>query len=211
MSRELAFCWKAQDFNRNSVPVCKAVRPNSPVLRWPGQTSGSHLFPLLAFSMNMKTHAPLNAAERKPAQRPFAPSRTSSASSYAIRTLRLTYQRAEWQVSWGLWRQPVDWADANNPENRYPAALFLRTADLANFVRNAKTEEKSQLQRGWHSPWFEPHSPETRTSRANTLVRISRNRLRHAPWWRSVSRSVSRSDCIALGRRLIRLRARACA
>ena len=45
--------------------------------------------------------------------------------------------------------------------------------DLGVLVRTAKTPANGRFQRGRHLLWFEPHLPEIRTSRANTLVRRS--------------------------------------
>jgi hypothetical protein len=68
------------------------------------------------------------------------------------------------------------------PTRRSPKIALRRPIlsgppDLADLVRNSKTQVNGQFPRGRHLPWFEPHLPEIRTSRANTSVRRRRSTL----------------------------------
>jgi hypothetical protein len=63
------------------------------------------------------------------------------------------------------------------PARRSPKIALRRPIlsgppDFGLLVRNSKTLVKGRFPGGRHFPWFEPHLPEIRTSRANTLIRI---------------------------------------
>jgi len=70
----------------------------------------------------------LSECEREEGNRTAGSNPAPPASSHTIRALRLTGRRAEWQVSWGFCRRPVDWPGAENAENRSPEANSLRTS-----------------------------------------------------------------------------------
>jgi len=92
------------------------------------------------------------------------------------------------------------------PEIALRRPILSGPPDLADSVRNSKTQAKGRVPRGRRLPWFEPHSPEIRTSRANTLVRSPGGSCLPSKRSRSRVRAVQRSEPPRICRRLQLLR-----